>query len=134
MQENNIHMSYPNYVIVHRGSQMVFVALPAEAKWIEARLTYAALMNLDPQRTMLTPHFASMDKGTPPLCPDDSLIEWPASEALHTVAVEASPDGTWTALTSNLRPLESRRFELEKIPQAVSKYLTEVQQDVHPNA
>ncbi|RNF25926.1 uncharacterized protein Tco025E_01812 [Trypanosoma conorhini] len=133
MQENNIHTSYSKYIIVHRGSQMVFIALPAEAKWIEARLTYAALMNLDPQRTMLTPSFTSLNKGTPSVCPDNAPIRWAASEALHTVALEASPDGTWTALNSRLRPLESQRCVAGGFPLAVSKYLGSTQPNAQPN-
>ncbi|RNF11309.1 hypothetical protein TraAM80_00945 [Trypanosoma rangeli] len=134
MQESNIHSSYSKYVVVHRGSQMVFIALPAEAKWLEARLTYAALMNLDPQRTMLTASFTTLNKVTPSVCSDDTPIKWPASGALHTVAVEASPDGTWTALNSSLRPLNTQRCGAGGFPLAVSKYLGSTQSNMQPNA
>ncbi|KAH9579842.1 hypothetical protein LSM04_002734 [Trypanosoma melophagium] len=123
MQENNIHASYPHSIIVHRGKQIVFLALPPKATWGEARLTYAALMNLDPLQTVLAPCFITATKETPPLPRDGAVIEWPKNEYVHATVITGTADGIWTSVPPQYRPIEARRRGIEAIPSAVYEYL-----------
>ncbi|ORC90758.1 uncharacterized protein TM35_000071820 [Trypanosoma theileri] len=132
MQENNIHASYPYSIIVHHGKQIVFLALPPKATWVEARRSYAALMNLDPSQTVLAPWFATATRESPRLPKDDAVIEWPKNEYVHVTAITGTPGGVWTSVPSQYRPIEARRRGIETIPSAVCEYLN-AKQAVSPS-
>ncbi|CBH11939.1 hypothetical protein, conserved [Trypanosoma brucei gambiense DAL972] len=116
MRESNIHMSYPNTVIVHHRNQTVFLALPEGASWRDARHTFASLMNLDVNRTLLVSFRHPNSREEPVPYADGEAVDWNGGSCVRALSVEVSADGKQVLQEPILPPNESRGAVPSAIP------------------
>ncbi|KAG8342281.1 hypothetical protein ERJ75_000733500 [Trypanosoma vivax] len=131
MQENNIHSTYPNTVVVYRGKQVVFVAMPVGATWAEARLTYASLANLDPAMVRLCPLPAPFEKYSTPYR-DNSVIDWSDGNVISAATSSVNADGSTGPVEYFYNPKEKLPIEEGVIPQPMSNLMVSQQPTAGP--